>query len=252
MRIRPAGESFVHNFVPGPDCGLVCPVLSGRARACRRNHQVPRVSLPDVGVTFIRETCTVSSEDITPRSSLLQTHSPIPSSSPLLWFLASFEESLQVAASPCCSWDLPDAIPQFFPQMPGPQSRRSHRVHLPVSSSMSSAFPRPFLGRLPVSSANTIFPRWSFEIVIGHFLRSSLRVCLSPRSLPPLRIAQGGRDFYFQAERASLPMHALDMLSVRFRQLTEKGLSPFQICGIVGCSKDLPSSLVQHDDHSSS
>jgi hypothetical protein len=145
VRIRPAGESFVPNFVPGPDCGLVCPVLSSRARACRGNHQAPRVSLPEVGVTFIRETCTVSSEDIPPRSSLLQTHSPIPSSSPLLWFIASFEESLQVAAGPCCSWDLPDAIPQFFPQMPGPPSRRSHRVHLPVSSSMSSAFPRTLL-----------------------------------------------------------------------------------------------------------
>src|ERR1700693_3845102 len=53
----------------------------------------------------------------------------------------------------------PTLSPQFFPQMPGPQPRRSHRVHLPVSSSVSSAFPRPLSGRLPVSSANTIFPR---------------------------------------------------------------------------------------------
>src|SRR5271167_1125407 len=110
VRIRPAGEWFAHNFVPGPDCGLVCPVLSSRARACRRNHQVPRVPLPDVGVTSIRETCTVSSEDITPRSWLIQTHSPIPLGSPLLRPFASFEESFQVATSPCCPWDLPDVI----------------------------------------------------------------------------------------------------------------------------------------------
>jgi hypothetical protein len=45
---------------------------------------VPRVPLPDVSVTSIRETCPVSSEDITPRSSLLQTHSSIPRGSPLL------------------------------------------------------------------------------------------------------------------------------------------------------------------------
>jgi hypothetical protein len=45
---------------------------------------VPRVPLPDVGVTSIRETCTVSSEDITPRSSLLRTHASIPCGSPLL------------------------------------------------------------------------------------------------------------------------------------------------------------------------
>src|SRR5271167_605543 len=110
VRIRPAGEWFAHNFVPGPDCGLVCPVLSSRARACRRNHQVPRVSLPDVGVTSIRETCSVSSEDITPRSKLLQTHSPILCGSPLLRLLASYEESVQVATSPCCHQVLPDVI----------------------------------------------------------------------------------------------------------------------------------------------
>jgi hypothetical protein len=62
----------------------MCSVLSSRTRACRRNHQVPRVPLPDVGVTSIRETCPASSEDITPRSSLLQTHASIPCGSPLL------------------------------------------------------------------------------------------------------------------------------------------------------------------------
>src|SRR3984893_16410050 len=107
VRVRPVVEWFAPGFVPGPGCGLVCPVLSSRARACRRNHQVPRVPLPDVGVTSIRETCTASSEDITPRSSLLQTHASIPCSSPLLRLLASFEKSLQVATSPCCYRDFP-------------------------------------------------------------------------------------------------------------------------------------------------
>ncbi len=89
---------------------LICSVLSSRARACRRNHQVPRVPLPDVGVTFIRETCTASSENITPRSSLLRTHAPIPCGSPRLRLLASFVESSQVATSPCCYRDSPDVI----------------------------------------------------------------------------------------------------------------------------------------------
>jgi hypothetical protein len=47
--------------------------------------------LPDVGVTSIRETWTTSCEDITSA-------------------LASFQESLQVATSPYCWWDLPDVI----------------------------------------------------------------------------------------------------------------------------------------------
>jgi hypothetical protein len=71
---------------------------------------VPRVPLPDVGGASIRETCTASSEDITPQSSLLQTHASIPCGSPLLRLLASFEKSLQVATSPCCYRDLPDVI----------------------------------------------------------------------------------------------------------------------------------------------
>jgi hypothetical protein len=50
VRIRPVWRGFAHSFAPGPGCSC-CSVLSSRARACRRNHQVPRVPLPDVGVT---------------------------------------------------------------------------------------------------------------------------------------------------------------------------------------------------------
>ena len=104
----------------------------------------------------------------------------------------------------------PTLSPQFFPQMPGPQSRRSHQVHLPVSSSVSSAFPRPLLGRLPFLPRTRFFrgevSRLSSDI---SYVQAS-EFDLSPRSLPPLQISQGGRDFYFQAERASLPLHALD------------------------------------------
>jgi len=53
-------------------------------RAERWNRQVSRVPLHDVGVTAIVETCTVSSEGVTPHSSLLRTHAPILSGSPLL------------------------------------------------------------------------------------------------------------------------------------------------------------------------
>src|SRR5262252_1806439 len=47
----------------------------------------PRVPLRNVGVTSIAETCTVSSEGVTPHSSLVRTHAPIPS--PLLTFSRS-------------------------------------------------------------------------------------------------------------------------------------------------------------------
>jgi hypothetical protein len=51
---------------------------------------------------------------------------------------------------PAATRIIPTLSLQIFPRMLGPLPRRSHRVHLPVSSSVSSAFPRHSLGRLPV------------------------------------------------------------------------------------------------------
>ena len=176
---------------------------------------MPRVPLPDVGITFIRETCTASSEDITPRSSLLRTHSPIPCGSPLLRLLASFEESVQVATSPCCHRDLPDVI----------SANLSCDAWAPTPTVPRSAFtccflcviglPQERLGRLPASFREHDFSREGFR-GCSISLCSGLTVCSPPRSLPPLRsYPQGGRDFYVRAERASLPPHAPDMLAVR-------------------------------------
>src|ERR1039457_4066936 len=65
----------------------------------------PMLALPSSGSRVAD-----SSEDITPRSLLLRTHSPILCGSPQLRLLASYEGSVQVAASPCCRQDLPDVI----------------------------------------------------------------------------------------------------------------------------------------------
>jgi hypothetical protein len=192
VHVRPVCEWFAHSFVPSPCRGL-CSVLSSRTRTCRRNHQVPRVPLPDVGVTFIRETCTASSEDITPRSSLLRTHAPIPRGSPFLRLVASFEESVQVASSPCCHRDLPDVI----------SANLSPDAWSPTPTVPPSAFACFFLGviGLPKTlfrSASRWYPRTRF--FRGLFLEvadislcSGLRVCSPPRSLPPLRIFPAGQ-----------------------------------------------------------
>src|SRR6266849_5515579 len=50
----------------------------------------------------------ISSEGVTPPSSLLRAHVPLPLGSLLLRHQASFEESLQVVRSPCCPRELPD------------------------------------------------------------------------------------------------------------------------------------------------
>jgi len=203
---------------------------------------VPRAPLPDTSVTGVRVASSTTSKGITPSSSLLRAHAPNQPPPPDFVVLTFFPEVLAGCCEPPAgNRFFPTLSPQIFPQMPGPQPRRSHRVHLPVSSSASSAFLRPLSSRLPVSSANTIFrgevSRLSSDI---SYVQASEFACLPDRS-HRCRLSQGGRDFYFQAERASLPPHALDMLSVRYRQLTEKGLSPFQICGLVGHSKGFPS-----------
>ena len=172
---------------------------------------MPRVPLPDVGVTSIRETCTASSEDITPRSSLLRTHAPIPCGSPLLRLLASFEESSQVATSPCCYRDSPDVI----------SANLSPDAWSPTPTVPPSALACFFLGviGLPKTlyrSASRWYPRTRFFRglvleVADISLCSGLRVCSPPRSLLPLRIfPQGSRGFYIRAYRASLPPHAPD------------------------------------------
>jgi hypothetical protein len=66
---------------------------------------LPRIELP-----FPGEALNASSKGVTPSSLLIRTHAPVPLDSPLLRFLASFEESLQVFTRPCCPRDFPDVI----------------------------------------------------------------------------------------------------------------------------------------------
>ena len=176
--------------------------------------------MPDVGVTSIGETCSVPSEGVTPHSSLLRTHAPIPSGSPLLrpWPRSRSLCSLRSAAA--ASGMFPTLSLRIFLQMPDPMPRRSHEVHLPVSSFVSSASPRSRVGRLPASNPRTrLFADRLFEAA-DIPLCSGLQICSPPRSFPPLRIQpQGGRGFYIWAERASLPSHAPDMLTVRIQAI---------------------------------
>ena len=93
-----------------PACG-VAPVLSSRPPILARKP-------PSVLSPFAQLRCylcwgdviSISSAGITPRSSLVRAHVPLPVGSLLLQHLASFEESLQVVPSPCCPRELPDVI----------------------------------------------------------------------------------------------------------------------------------------------
>jgi hypothetical protein len=82
-----------------------------------------------------------------------------------------------------------------------------------LPSPMSSAFPKEGWVGFPLYSTNATFRGLLFEAA-DIPLCSGPQVCSPPRSRPPLRMPQGGRDFYVRAERASLPPHAPDTLAV--------------------------------------
>src|SRR5712692_7927367 len=104
--------------------------------------------------------------------------------------------------------------------MLSPLPRRSHEVHLPVSSSVPSAFPNRGVGRLPRLNPRTRLFAEAFFEAADIALCLGLRVCSSPRSFLPLGILpQGSRDFYIRAQCASLPPHTPDMLAVRIQAI---------------------------------
>ena len=109
------------------------------------------------------ETCTVSCEDITPRSSLLRAHSPIPSDSSCLRPWPRATSLCRLLPAPAVSGIFPTLSLRIFPRMLGPLPRRSHGVHVPVSSSVSSPFPQRGLGRLPASFRAYDFSRGVFS-----------------------------------------------------------------------------------------
>jgi hypothetical protein len=139
------------------------PVLSSRPPHDQEGRQASRAPLPNIGVTFAGEMLATSSEGVTPPSSLLRAHVPLPLGSPLLRHLTSFEESLQVVLSPCCPWELPDVISESLSLDAGSLTPAAHRARSPVSSTVSSAFPRkPWVG-CRICPANDDFSQGSFR-----------------------------------------------------------------------------------------
>ena len=102
----PPPSWFAHSLA-SPELSLL---HAGFIKPAARGQTRPPTPLFNFGVTFIGEMSTISSEGVTPQSSLLQAHVPLPLGSPLLQHLTSFEESLQVVRSPCCLRELPDTV----------------------------------------------------------------------------------------------------------------------------------------------
>ncbi len=110
VRVRPVVEEFARNFVPSPGCGLYARFYQAKPAPVVGTTKCPEslclmLALPPSGRRVPPP----------PRSLLLGLRSyglMRQSRVALLYFghLASFVESSQVATSPCCYRDSPDAI----------------------------------------------------------------------------------------------------------------------------------------------
>jgi len=121
--------------------------------------------------------------NITPRSSLLRTHAPIPWSSPRLRLLASFVESSQVGTSPCCYRDSPDVIfanlsPDAWSPTPtvppsAPVRRSNCTDGLPASSFHEDSTLRKCKRRInPIKFTSSYSP---YSVASGSWRQPSLR-----------------------------------------------------------------------------
>src|SRR3977135_1041959 len=216
--------------------------------ASRRFYQAGRHTAkkpPSVQSPFAQLRCylrwgdvsAISSEGVTPPSSLLRAHVPLPLGSLLLRHLASFEESLQVVRSPCCPRELPDVISENLSLDARSRTPAVHRVLSPVSSTMSSAFPKRRMGRLPAfvpritTSRRLVFRGCRYSVMFRP------PILPSPQIVPTAaNTAAGHRGFYVRAYRALLPPHAPDMLTVRIQVIDGTGtftLSDSQPCRLL-------------------
>ena len=111
--------------------------------------------MPNFGVTSVwGDVPSVSSEGITPRSSLVRAHVPLPLVSLLLRHLASFEASWQVVRSPCCPGELPDVISE------NPSLDAGSRATAVPPSALTCFFPGVIgLPRAKIGSASRFDPR---------------------------------------------------------------------------------------------
>ena len=181
----------------------------------------------------------ISSEDVTPPSSLLRTHAP-DQNPPAFFGFPYSTGPCRLLSAPAGSWTFPVLSPQFFPWVSGPLPRWASLVLLPVSSQgnigllqtlTGSAF--PLLPRPATSRRDFLFEAADIPLC------SDPQVCSPSWSPLPQCYLLGSDDFYIQAPHDSLPHHALDMLNVRIGQLTFGDFHPIRSVALPAAPKAL-------------
>ena len=193
-----------------------------------RTAKCPEPLCHETGVTSSWAVSSTTSEGMTPPSSLLQAHVPVPNPPAPFGNRASFGRSLQVAVSPCWEWDLPDVISACLSPRAWTPIPAALEVHIPVSSLEASAFPP--LGRVGAQRLTHALrlrhgPTFGSAVIP---LCSGPRFCSPPRSLLPQgrTAALGSRDLLRPSRTRFVTSSCIGYASRLNRVTAGRGLSP--------------------------
>jgi hypothetical protein len=215
--------AHVHPFLQRFTC-KAWPIFNGFAApgsVSRAIQGPPRVQSPFARLRhclFRRNVLCISSEGVTPPSSLLRTHAPIQN--PPVSFGSPYGTGLcRLPPAPAGCWIFPVLSPQIFPQVSGPLPRWASMVLSPVSSHGIIGLLRPFTrSAYPPLSRKAISHEAPFSgLQSFRYVQTPAFARHPDRSYP---VFPGSCDFYIRASHDSLPHHAPDMLNVRIGQLT--------------------------------
>jgi hypothetical protein len=141
----------------------------------------------------------------------------------------------QSLSAPAGSRTFPTLSLRIFPYVPGPHPGGSCGAH-------TRFFPQDN-GLPDVRTRSAPYHIHTATSVWARFRGCSHSLMFRPAGLLATPIAPtaalytlGSRGFYVRAYHGSSPPRAPDMLTVRFGQLTVRGLPPLKIRSLVGCS----------------
>jgi hypothetical protein len=152
---------------------------------------VSRAPLPNSGVTSVGETCTVSWEGITPPSSLVLAHSPLPLGSLLLRFWPRSESPCRLSPIPAAHGSFPTLFREsvlgcWTPCPGGTPCARACFFHGVIG------LPHGRKGRLPASILRTTSRRACFR-GCRYFVMFRPPSLLAPRIVPTAAISAAGQ-----------------------------------------------------------
>jgi hypothetical protein len=167
VHIRPVVEEFAPSFVPGPGYGLLCSVLTSRARGTTKCPESLCLSLalPPSGRRVPPPPRTLL---LSLRSYRLMRQSRV--ALPYFGFWPRSWSLCRLLPAPAATGIIPTLSLRILPKMPEPIPRRFAECVCLVLPQHSSAFPIIRLGQLPASFREHDFPRVGFAR-IGYAIR---------------------------------------------------------------------------------